>query len=330
MATIKRTIEEKLSRRDNFYGNIIPLARKNEKKTTCSVIIPVYNQSRELDFCLRALNRQVDPPLFEVIILDDASKKRINQSMLRDFHFPVRLFRLSKNLGASTARNIGVYYAKNPILVFLDADMIVPRNFLLAHARMHPPKSSNISVGLREAIHLSKAPHAKRKANYKRDFRYRRFVENEWHQDYPWLPKSLFGKIYSPLNSSHQFKTYGMGRRIGIWTLPHMVLTSSMAVRKSRLIRVGAFNERFPGSWYEDTFVGAKLIANGAKVIPLRNITAWHVIRNKENMDSKKRAAIKKNRKLYYALLKDKIKLENKRDFLKRMKPYARIAEEVF
>ncbi|MBU0613560.1 hypothetical protein KKB10_06160 [Patescibacteria group bacterium] len=163
-----------------------------------------------------------------------------------------------------------------------------------------------------------------------KDFRYQRIVEKRWQKQYSWLPASIFGKTYFPLEASDQFKSYGKGRRIGIWTLPHMVLTSSMAVRKSRLIRVGGFNECFTSSWYEDTFVGAKLIANGAKVIPLNSITAWHIIRNKKNMDSKKIAAIKKNRKLYYSLLNGKIKLENQRDFFHHMKSYDKVTKEIF
>ncbi|MBU0974569.1 MAG: glycosyltransferase family 2 protein, partial [Patescibacteria group bacterium] len=152
------------------------------------MIIPVYEQNKELDFCLRALDRQLDPPSFEVVIIDDASKESISYSVFDKFHFSVRVFRLNKNLGASTARNIGIRFAKNPILVFLDADMLVPRNFLRVHMKIHPPYSNIISISFRESILLPKIRLIKRKPCYMKDFRYQRIVEKRWQKQYSWLP----------------------------------------------------------------------------------------------------------------------------------------------
>jgi len=328
--TIK-TIKEELLRRNNNFHESIKRIQNGLVCNACSIIIPVYNQMDVLNFCLNSLQTQKNAPPFEVIIVDDYSKKSLDRKRFPQTKFPIHCYRLNKNVGSSITRNVGLRWSNNDVIIFLDADMIVPNNFVYEHSRCHPTHSNNISIGYREHILKGYFKIRKRKiADPKRDFRYERYIPIAWKKEYPRISSEVFGKTYYLLKESDNFLEFGKGRIIGIWTLPHMVLTSSMAVRKTNILKVGGFDPRFVASWYEDTFLGAKLIANGAKVIPLLNITGWHIVRNISNLTLRKKQAIFKNRQLYDLLINGKMELRKPSDFLDKLKQYDRFTKKVY
>ena len=91
-----------------------------------SVIVPVHNGSGVLLRCLDALTKS-DHPNYEVIVVDDCSTDVTQQIAAR---YDVRCLRTPKNMGPSGARNLGAKYAGGEILVFVDADVILPREGL--------------------------------------------------------------------------------------------------------------------------------------------------------------------------------------------------------
>jgi glycosyltransferase involved in cell wall biosynthesis len=86
-----------------------------------SVIVPVYNSSRELGLCLAAL-RQSDYEDFEVIVVDDGSSEAL-APLVASYGF--RYLRLAGPRGPARARNRGVEIARAAHLVFIDADVCV-------------------------------------------------------------------------------------------------------------------------------------------------------------------------------------------------------------
>lgn len=86
-----------------------------------SVIIPVYNNPRDLPECLSALIA-ASPAGAEIIVVDDASTDDTASVAAR---LGVRVLRLSKNSGPGAARNYGARHAQGDILFFVDADVIV-------------------------------------------------------------------------------------------------------------------------------------------------------------------------------------------------------------
>jgi GT2 family glycosyltransferase len=99
---------------------------------TFSVIIPTYKRPQALARCLAAL-QEVDYPesQFEIIVVDDGGG--IPESLLYRYkkRLPVR-FISQKQMGPATARNAGAAVAVNDIVVFLDDDCIVGRNWLFS------------------------------------------------------------------------------------------------------------------------------------------------------------------------------------------------------
>ncbi|MGW0563138.1 glycosyltransferase family 2 protein [Streptomyces sp. NPDC003016] len=84
-----------------------------------SVVVPMYNDRRTVDLCLRSVLEQTYPKL-EVIVVDDASTD--DSAELAAGH-PVTLVRAERNGGPGATRNLGVRHATGEIVFFLDADL---------------------------------------------------------------------------------------------------------------------------------------------------------------------------------------------------------------
>jgi len=91
--------------------------------TTLSIIIPTFNEEEYLPFLLNSIKKQTVSPL-EVIVCDAFSTDKTRS--------------IAKASGATVidgglpakARNEGAKKAKGDLLLFLDADVILPKNFL--------------------------------------------------------------------------------------------------------------------------------------------------------------------------------------------------------
>lgn len=95
-----------------------------------SVIIPVFNEEKNIGECLTSLFKQSHKD-FEVIVVDDGSTDKTLE-VLRNFQFSTFSFQFleQKHRGAGGARNLGAKMARGEVLVFVDADMTFDKNFL--------------------------------------------------------------------------------------------------------------------------------------------------------------------------------------------------------
>jgi len=93
-------------------------------RVSVSIIIAVYNDWPKLRRCLQALGDQVQPPAFEVIVVDDGSRVGAPASIVEwSAAYPWKILRQS-HLGAAAARNYGIRNSAGEILLFIDADSI--------------------------------------------------------------------------------------------------------------------------------------------------------------------------------------------------------------
>jgi glycosyltransferase involved in cell wall biosynthesis len=96
-----------------------------------SIIVPTYNEEQDIERTMKALER-LDYPDYEVIIVDDGSKDHTPQIVdgfcARNSHF--RLIRQERNRGVSAARNTGIRMAAGEVVVILNADVLLPEDFL--------------------------------------------------------------------------------------------------------------------------------------------------------------------------------------------------------
>jgi len=91
-----------------------------------SVIVPVLNGSEVLPSCLEALNRSCYRA-FEVLVVDDGSTDSTAQIAR---NHGARCIQNLYNKGPASARNLGACHAKGQVLVFVDADVVLPSDGL--------------------------------------------------------------------------------------------------------------------------------------------------------------------------------------------------------
>jgi glycosyltransferase involved in cell wall biosynthesis len=92
--------------------------------TSVSVVIPMHNSSRIIERALQSVFNQTLPAA-EIIAVDDASTDdtcAVVERLATNSPTPVRLIKLTANLGAGVTRNTGWDVAHGTLIAFLDAD----------------------------------------------------------------------------------------------------------------------------------------------------------------------------------------------------------------
>jgi len=92
-----------------------------------SVVVLSWNRRDDIVETLAALREQ-DYPDVEVIVVDNGSEDGTPELVERDFP-EVRLIRLPRNIGI-TGRNNGIADAQGEVIVFIDDDMVIGRDWI--------------------------------------------------------------------------------------------------------------------------------------------------------------------------------------------------------
>tara|TARA_Y100000816_G_scaffold287585_1_gene270589 strand:- start:785 stop:1639 length:855 start_codon:yes stop_codon:yes gene_type:complete len=90
-----------------------------------TVVIPVKERFDLLKIALESINKQTLIPK-KVIIIDDASSKKIN--LIKKYNFNLKIFRNKKNTGVSASRNKGIKLSKTKYICFIDSDDVWKKN----------------------------------------------------------------------------------------------------------------------------------------------------------------------------------------------------------
>ena len=111
-----------------------------KNKKFLSIIIPVYNNPKDILELLKSIDISNHKNL-EIIIIDDGSKPKIKNDLIK---FKIRYYYI-KNSGPAYARNFGASKSSGKYLLFLDSDLVLPRNFI--KTLIITLKKNNIKVG---------------------------------------------------------------------------------------------------------------------------------------------------------------------------------------
>jgi glycosyltransferase involved in cell wall biosynthesis len=101
-----------------------------------SVIITAYSQTDSLAILLRSLQVQELTDHFEVIICDDGSTPPLTTNIRSTLDLRV-IWQSHTGNRAARSKNNGVRCATGRFLLFLDADIVVPKDFLRRHLDSH-------------------------------------------------------------------------------------------------------------------------------------------------------------------------------------------------
>lgn len=121
-----------------------------------SIIIPAYNAAGTIGRQLEALQTQVEPPRFEVLVVDNGSTDDLRSAIapyVGTDAFDLRLIRADAHQGSSFARNAGAAHARADIVQFCDADDVVGERWVINGylTRAERPLWTGVSIVLREA-----------------------------------------------------------------------------------------------------------------------------------------------------------------------------------
>ena len=144
-----------------YVGNSL----KKENNFRLSVVIPNYNDSKLIGFCLKSIFTQKIQP-YELIIIDDASTDKsllVIKSLIKNVK-NVKLISSKKNYGVIPTINLGLKIAKGDYIFFLSAnDFILPDFFSILNQslRKYPQAGiwSALSYRMDDAnIRLQRSP----------------------------------------------------------------------------------------------------------------------------------------------------------------------------
>jgi len=110
-----------------------------------SIVVIAYNEEAKIADCLTALRSQNTKHSYEVIVVDDGSLDQTAAITTRAAATDprIRLIRHPKNLGRGAARATGFAAVTAPITGFVDADIIIPSNWI---ERIYQAMQSNNAV----------------------------------------------------------------------------------------------------------------------------------------------------------------------------------------
>ncbi|MGA4670201.1 glycosyltransferase family 2 protein [Propionibacteriaceae bacterium Y1923] len=98
-----------------------------------SVVVPCYNAAHQIADQLEALARQVNPPAFEVVVVDNRSTDGLDQACAPFAgSLRVRIVRAWERAGVCHARNEGVRHAAGATVLICDSDDIVDEHWVRA------------------------------------------------------------------------------------------------------------------------------------------------------------------------------------------------------
>jgi dolichol-phosphate mannosyltransferase len=117
-------------------GTASPTETPRDRRILLSLVIPTYNEGKNVQKIVRLLSQQLDaalPEAYELIVVDDNSRDRtweIAQEIMPDYP-QLRVMRRIEERGLSTAVIRGWQAARGEVLGVIDADLQHPPELLL-------------------------------------------------------------------------------------------------------------------------------------------------------------------------------------------------------
>jgi glycosyltransferase involved in cell wall biosynthesis len=209
-----------------------------------SVIIPTYKEPEVLDLCLRsAIEGQHNNN--EIIVVVDGFYD-INKEVLEKYKDKINILDLEENQGLPRSTNLGVYNASNELVLIVNDDNIFPTNWDKQLERAYQPNS------ILTPNQIEPIPSM-----------FRQFHIKDLGRDPNKFNLEAFWKYEIEI---HENKIEETGS-----TLPFLI-------NKNDYLRVGGWDESYPGAWVVDWEFFMKCEMNGMKMLRTYNCHFYHFV----------------------------------------------------
>jgi glycosyltransferase involved in cell wall biosynthesis len=251
----------------------------------------------------------------EVIVIDDGSTNpvfKLIEPHFKNYSFKPKIIRLEQNQGLSVARNMGYQLSTFENILFIDSDILLAKNYLYEHSIRLQMIPNSLFISFKENIFpdskLNNLEQIKKGLPVSNDLNDKR-IYRSIEKDTRWPNKTVDEGTEELLSETNLFKNFGYGRTInGCFDLPSMVVGHNMSMRKEIVKSAGDFSNNFSGWGLEDTYFGAKVIANGNFIIPVLTTNVYHIDHpSRSGSPEKQLIEYKKNTKIYNDLIRQKL-----------------------
>ncbi|WP_434444021.1 glycosyltransferase family 2 protein [Lentzea sp. E54] len=211
-----------------------------------SVVIPSYNARASLEACLNSLDRQrlSCHDKFDVVVVDDGSDDGTSDllsSLPVERGIRHEFIPRTELSSRARARNRGVSAAGGDLVIFVDADQVLPPDFVGHHIRSHALHRDLVVIGPRH--YLAKGDSGAAAVTRMAHGRDHPPIGERDHRERIWAALS------ENLND--------------IATCWHYMFTCNASVRREHLLEAGGFDENFLGWGLEDSELGYRLRKRG-------------------------------------------------------------------
>lgn len=209
-----------------------------------SVIIPTYREPEVLDLCLKScIEGQTNRN--EIIVVVDGFYEE-NKEVLYKYQDDISVLDLKQNQGLARATNLGVYNASNDLILIVNDDNVFPLEWDTRLESQYRPGAVYAPNQIEPTPSI-----------------FSQFVI----KDFGRTPEDF------DLNSFRQFEISNskMKQSIEGSTLP-------IFMSKKDYLRVGGWDESYPGSWVVDCEFFMKCNLNGIGSIRLYNVSFYHFV----------------------------------------------------
>lgn len=209
-----------------------------------SAIIPTYKEPEALDLCLRsAIEGQANKN--EIIVVVDGFYD-INKEVLEKYKDNINVLNLEENVGMIRAMNFGHYNASNELVFHIQDDNVFPANWDVQLERAYQPNSVLTPNQIEPTLSM-----------------FRQFHIKDLGRDPKTFDLKAFWKYEIEI---HENKVDETGS-----TFPFLI-------NKYDYLKVGGFDESYPGPWVVDWEFFMKCKMSGLKMLRAHNCHFYHFV----------------------------------------------------
>ncbi len=236
-------------------------------KEKITVVIPTYNTMLLLKETLDSLVKQtVSKEFYEIIVVDDGSKDG-TRFLVDEYRekLDINYYYLEdKGFRLSAARNVGIRYAKYPVVLIFDCGMLASPQLLSLHMDAHQGQSKNVVIGLSYGVEEFSMENAQSLKSI--------------------LDNNSFSRAFSVLTTRKKFYDcrYDHCKSVGFdlskTAAPWVICWGGHISCRTKVLRdVGGFDEWFNSWGGEDVDIAIRLHNAGCHFRVLETLEAIHI-----------------------------------------------------